>query len=205
VKCHPILIAALVAITPAVCPSDAQIRTTRPQMDDGRGIEHWVYQAAEPAPTIVTEGAAAPDFSWRAADGEWMRLKRLRAHGSVLLVFDPAEGDLQAMEDERTGLTKVDVLPVAVLDRKDTAAESMARRLHLTYPVIADPMNVIAAQFNVLGKTTLRAKPAWFVVDKGGKVRALSREGLPERGYVRIACAALDLPTPDATVTTGMR
>ena len=204
-KCHPFLIAALVAITPAVCPSDAQIRTTRPQMDDGRGIEHWVYQAAEPPPTIVTEGAPAPDFSWRAANGEWMRLKNLRAQGGVLLVFDPGESDLQAMEDERTGLGKVDVLPVAVLDRKDSAAESTSRKLHLSYPVIADPMNVIASQFNVLGKNTLRAKPAWFVVDKSGKVRALSREGLPERGYLRIACAALDLPAPDGTVSTGMQ
>ena len=204
-KCHPILIAALVAITPAVCPSDAQIRTTRPQMDDGRGIEHWVYQAAEPPPTVVTEGASAPDFSWRAANGEWMRLKNLRTHGSILLVFDPAEGDLQAMQDEHAGLTKVDVLPVAVLDRKDSAAEAMARKLKLTYPVIADPMNVISAQFNVLGKSTLRARPAWFVVDKSGKVRALSRDGLPEHGYLQIACAALDLPSPDGTVTTGMR
>jgi len=205
VKCHPFLIAALVAITPAVCPSDAQIRTTHPQLDDGQGIEHWVYQASETPPTVVTEGAPAPDFSWRAANGEWMRLNNLRAHQSILLVFEPAEGDLRAMQDEHAGLTKVDVLPVAVIDCKDSAAETMSHKLHLSYPVIADPMNVISAQFNVLGKNTLRARPAWFVVDKSGKVRALSREGLPEHGYLQIACSALDLPSPDGTVTTGMR
>jgi peroxiredoxin len=203
VKCHQFLIAALVAITPAVCPSDAQIRT-RPRMEDGQGIDRWAYQLSEPGPTIVTEGAPAPDFSWRAANGEWKRLKNLREQGSILLVFGPSEADLHAIEDERAGLAKVDVVPVAVLDRKDSAAASMWRRLHLTYPVIADPMNVIAAQFNVLGQNTLRARPAWFVLDQSGKVRALSRDGLPEHGYLRIACAALDLPSPDGTVTTGM-
>lgn len=204
-KFHPFLIAALVAITPAVCPSDAQIRTTPSQMNDGLGIEHWVDQAAEPPATIVTEGGPAPDFSWRGANGESMSLTDLRAQGSVLLVFDPAESDLRAIEGEHAGLTKIGVVPVAVLDRKNHTVESMSRKLHLSYPVIADPMNVIAAQFNVLGRNTLRARPAWFVLDKSGKVRALSRAGLPERGYLRTACAALDLPSPEGTVTTGMQ
>ena len=106
----------------------------------------------------------------------------------------------QALEDADV----IAVIGSMIKQRKDSAAQSLSRKLHLTYPMIADPMNVIAAQFNVLGRNTLRARPAWFVVDKSGKVRALSREGLPERGYLRIACAALDLPSPDGTVTTGM-
>jgi len=96
-------------------------------------------------------------------------------------------------------------VPVAVLDRGSARAASLARRLGLHYVVVPDPQNVVAAQFNVLDPATRRAAPAWFVVDRSGRVRGLDRRGVPDDGYLSLASRALALASRDAILPGGTR
>ena len=97
------------------------------------------------------------------------------------------------------------VIPVAVLDRRTGSAVLLAHRLGLGFPVIADPQGAIASQFNLVGPPTVRPRPAWFILDRAGRVRGLERGELPDGGYTHIACEALAIPSPEATVMSGAR
>jgi peroxiredoxin len=206
VKCRPILlVAALLAATSSACLSDPVARVNRTAIDDTRPIDRSWLSAAEPAPVIVERGDPAPDFSYQAESGEWFRLHRLLEHGCVVLVFAPADSALRRLECERDSLYGVGVIPVAVIDRRPSQAAALARRLSLGFPVLADPQSVIASQFNLLGPPTVRPHPAWFVVDRAGRVRALQRGALPESGYLRLACEALAIPSPGASVPSAAR
>jgi len=206
VTCRAILlVAALLAATSSACLSDPVTRVNRTGIDDTRPFDHTWLSAAEPAPVIIESGDPAPDFSYQAESGEWFSLHRLLEQGSVMLVFAPAESTLRALESERDSLYGVEVIPVAVIDRRPSAAAALARRLGLGFPVLADPQSVIASQFNLLGPPTVRPRPAWFVVDRTGQVRALRRGKLPEGGFLRLACDALAIPSPGVSVPSVVR
>lgn len=160
---------------------------------------------SEPAVTIVAAGDPAPDVSWDVPGGRPQRLRDLRAQGHVLLVFSPTEAQLRALEQERDDLLDVRVVPVAVLDRGSARAADLARRLGLHYVVVPDPRNIVAAQFNVLDPATRHASPAWFVVDRSGRVRGLDRRGVPDGGYLSLATRALALASRDAILPGSTR
>ncbi len=161
--------------------------------------------STEPAATVVLPGDVAPDVSWEAIGSRTLRLRDLRAHGHVLLLFSPTEAQLRALERDRDRLLSLRVVPAAVLDRSAAGAASLARRLALQFTVIPDPEGVIADQFNALDPATRRMAPAWFVVDHTGKVRALDRTRVPDGGFVPLASAALALPAPDAALPGSTR
>jgi peroxiredoxin len=154
---------------------------------------------------IVSAGDPAPDVSWDVPGARPQRLRDLRAHGHVLLVFAPTESQLLALERERDGLLDVRVVPVAVLDRGAAGAADLARRLGLHFVVVPDPWSIVAAQFNVLDPATRRAAPAWFVVDRSGRVRGLDRRGVPDGGYLSIATRTLALASRDAILPGSTR
>jgi len=161
--------------------------------------------APEPPATTVVAGDPAPDVAWEGPESRRLHLRDLRAQGSVLLVFEPGEAQLQALERDRERLLDLGVVPAAVLDRSPSSLRALARRLALHFTLIPDRQRVIASQFNVLDPATLRAVPAWFVVDRSGKVRALDRGKVPEGGYTRLVSAALVLPARDATLPGSTR
>ena len=205
-KCHSILlVVGLLAATSTPCLSENVTLITRPALEDVRPGERFWLTASEPSPSLVEPGDLAPDFSYQSESGEWFKLHQLLEHGSVMLVFVPTERELQTMEDARDSLYGVGVIPVAVLDRRASSAVLLSHRLGLGFPVIADPQGSIASQFNLVGPPTARPRQAWFILDRAGRVRGLERGMLPEGGYTRIACDALAIPTPNATVMTGTR
>lgn len=205
-KCHSIVLAVgLLAATTSLCLAESVTRITRPALEDSRPGERLWLTAAEPGASLVQPGDLAPDFSYQSESGEWLRLHQLLAHGSVMLVFVPTENELRTMEGERDSLYGVGVIPVAVLDRRTRSAVILAHRLGLGFPVIADPQGSIASQFNLVGPPTVRPRPAWFILDRAGRVRGLERGALPEGGFTRIACDALAIPPPEATVMSGTR
>jgi peroxiredoxin len=150
----------------------------------------------EPPVTVVMPGDPAPDVAWEGPASRPQRLRDLRAQGHVLLVFCPSEAQLQALERDRDHLLDLRVVPAAVLDRSATKVADLARRLGLHFTLIPDSRNIIAAQFNALDPATHRASPAWFVVDRSGRVRGLDRTGVPESGYPRLVSTALVLAAP---------
>ena len=144
--------------------------------------------------SIVATGDDAPDFSFEATGGRWLRLHDLRAQGHVLLVIAPAEERLRALERERRALLTLGVVPVAVLDVKSSRCRSIAERLQLGYTLVPDPNRVIGAQFNALEPRSRQDAPAWIVVDHKGRVRGLGRFTWPAARWTHIAATSLGLP-----------
>ena len=158
---------------------------------------------ARPVDTPATEvcaGDIAPDVSFQGADARWRRLRELVADQPALLVFGANESILRGLEAERAGLVDLGIVPVAVLPSRLGTTRTTAQRLELRYPVLADPQNVIASQFNAVDPATGRQLPAWFVLDPQRRVLALGRGELPTRGYADLATQALSLPPSSATV-----
>ncbi len=88
------------------------------------------------------------------------------------------------------------VIPVAVTNLKAGAVRTVVRRLSLSFPVIPDPRAIAASQFNSLDPATLQPVPAWFVVDRSGRVRGLRRGSIPAARWADVAANALALPSP---------
>ena len=199
-------VAALAVVTStSMCLSDTFVPNTRPPLDESQAPERNWLTTVEPASSLVEPGDLAPDFSYQALTGEWLRLRDLLAQGSLLLVFVPSETQLRTLETERDSLLRAGIVPVAVLDRRSASTQALAKRLGIGYPLIADPTGTVASQFNMVGPPTTRAKPGWFVVDRSRRVRALSRSKLPSTGFTRIAYQALAIPSPDATEPASTR
>ena len=146
---------------------------------------------------IVGVGTQAPDFSFDGQGGS-LRLRDLRAHGHVLLVFTPDDVRLVAIERERARLLALGVVPVAVLDRRAGSCAATARRLGLGYSIIPDPGHVIGAQFNALDPSSRADAPAWFVLDRSGRVHDFAHLAWPERPWTEVTARALGLPGSDA-------
>lgn len=156
----------------------------------------------EPPTSEVRVGDVAPDFSFEGFDGRWRNLHDLRVQGPVLLVIAPDSDPLLSLERERASLVGRGIVPVAVVDAPPRAVASWTRKLNLHYTVIPDPRRVIAEQFNALQSRTHAAVPAWFVIDRSGRVRALERGGFPDDGFLPVAAEALGLPTPGVALPT---
>lgn len=156
----------------------------------------------EPPTSEVRVGDLAPDFSFEGFDGRWRNLHDLRVQGPVLLVISPDSDPLLLLERERALLVGRGIVPVAVVDAPPRAVASWTRKLNLHYTVIADPRRVIAEQFNAIQSRTHAAVPAWFVIDRSGRVRALERGGFPAAGFTPVTTQALGLPTPGVTLPT---
>lgn len=174
---------------------------------DALGAGAPVAEGQKPLPQIplgssteyamVESGASAPDFAYETLAGATARLRDLRGQGHVLLVFGAKENDLRRLELEAGGLTRLGVVPVAVLDWRIGACRSVVRKLALTFPVVPDPQRAIGAQYNALEPRTRQNARAWFVVDRQGRVRALDRFELPREPWVSVAAKSLGLPVDD--------
>lgn len=161
--------------------------------------------AMEPPQAVVRSGDAAPDFTYESETGASFKLHDLLVHGAVLLVFEPDGEQIRALEQERDALLIRNVLPVAVLDRNSRSSWSLARRLAIHFTVIPDDRQVIAEQFNLLGRATHRTVPGWFVVDRHGVIRGLDRGEVPDDGFTQLASSALNLPAPNSPMGSSYR
>lgn len=159
--------------------------------------------AAEPPLTVLGPGDRAPDFGFDTEDGTSLHLRDVLDQGHVLLVFQPTNDQLEALERERVELQRRAIFVIAVLDRGERASRSLERKLGIHYTVIPDNRGIIAGQFNVLGAATRRPEPAWFAIDRRGKIRGLERARVPDSGYLGLATGALHLPAPDAVTPSS--
>lgn len=153
---------------------------------------------------IVEAGSTAPDFSYDAAGGTY-HLRDLRGQGHVLLVIAPDDARLAALEAERPRLLALGVVPVAALDSRAGACRSTVGRLGLGYTVIADSRRLIGAQFNALDPSSRGDVPAWFVIDRNGRVRDLARQAWPAGAWTSVCSRALGLPEADAPAPASYR
>jgi peroxiredoxin len=153
---------------------------------------------------VVETGAQAPDFSFESSPG-WRRLRDVRAQGHVLLVVAPAEEQLLSLERERARLLSMGVVPMAVLDRRASACRALTARLRLGFTLVPDSRRVIGAQFNAVDGASGVDTPAWFVIDREGRVRDLAHRGWPSRPWSEVCAGALGLPASDTPMPASQR
>lgn len=203
-KVYAILLTALLAVILALGPGEVMDQTP-PHAPDAQASRDFQKLPPEPPSAEVEAGDRAPDFAFQGEDNRWRRLHELLHQGPVLLVFGAETATLTTIERERESILKLGAIPVAVLDAKNGVAWATARRYGLHYLVIPDSRKVIAAQFNALDAGGERVLPAWFVVDRNGRVRALDRGALPKQGFAGRTASALGMPAPDAGVPIEQR
>ena len=145
-------------------------------------------ERAGPHATGLTE--AAPDFQYRANDGRWRFLRDLCSQGHVLLVFEPGDERLAALEREAGSLHAQGVIPIAVFRGSDSDNWSRIERLGLSYSLLSDPRGDLAAQFQIAAAPARRST-AWFLVDRDGRVHGHDRGSLPESGFADAVTLAL--------------
>jgi peroxiredoxin len=171
----------------AIGPEPANPQSPAPLVPYGTSSEYAMVEA----------GTNAPDFSYETLAGGSARLRDLLAQGNVLLVFGASDTDLRRLQGESDQLTRLGVVPVAVLDRSVSSCRRTAKKLSLTIPVVPDPQRAIGAQYNALDPRTRQDAPAWFVVDQRRRVRGLDRFELPREPWVSVAATSLGIPPGD--------
>lgn len=152
--------------------------------------------ATRAVPSAPGVGEFAPDFTYQSNEYLWQNLHNILEHGPVMLVFGATDEQLLGLERERASMLAHGVTPVAVVDRRDSEAWAMVRRLELGYSLMADPRSTVGEQYGVLDASTNRSQPAWFVIDTAGRVRELAVGSLPLRGWDDRAVAALHSRIP---------
>ncbi len=144
---------------------------------------------------------AAPDFQFQGSDGRWSSLGEMRVSGHVLLVFEPSDAGLAALECEADLLRARGVLPVAVFRGSDRDNWSRIERLGLTYSLLSDPRGDVAALLEVADSGAPGA-PSWCLVDRDGRVRGRERGALPATGLADAAGQALGAPEQASALGT---
>ncbi len=194
-KVSSILLSALLAAILFLGSGDVTDPIPPPSIRESRNLH---LSPPEPPSAEVEPGDRAPDFSFQGEDNRWRRLHDLLIQGPVVLVFAADPEALAVIERERDAILRLGVVPVAIMDARPGVARATARHLGLRYLVIPDSRRVIAAQFNAVDAGGQKIAPAWFVVDRGGRVRAVKRGAMPKPGFSSRVASALGLPDPEA-------
>ena len=154
--------------------------------------------AAAATPSVPTAGSSAPDFTYQSSEHLWQNLHNVLEQGAVLLVFGASDANLRAIERERETLLERGILPMVVVERRDTDVWGVVRRLELTYSLLADPHGAIGEQYGVLDPASKRSHASWFAIDRAGRVCAHGEGELPISGWTSLAVQALGLPADGA-------
>ena len=115
-------------------------------------------------------GAAAPDFALRSSSGKNLKLSEHR--GEVVMVnfwatwCGPCRQELPLLnrlheQYRKAGFT---LLGVNIDDRPD-AAQSMAKKLGISFPILFDTEKQVSRLFDV------NAMPSTLLIDRDGKIR----------------------------------
>jgi peroxiredoxin len=192
----PLLLATLTLLAAFSDPMNDGVARPANTPDPTRATHSTGASMPEPGVALVRPGDPAPDFWYSAVDGHSGHLRDLLAQGPVLLVFGGGEPALVSLQRERDALIGLGVVPVAMADLRPGAVRSVSKRLALTFPVLPDPRAITASQFNSLDPATTHPLPAWFVIDRGGRVRALARGSHASGHWAQVASDALALPAP---------
>ena len=143
--------------------------------------------ATSSTPTVATTTAhtdsdllpIAPVFSVSTIDGENIRLEDLLGVTPVYLLFVPTTTDdldisqLRLIQSQISEFDELGAKVVVVVSDQPTRVIEMRDDLILDFPLIADPLNVIASDWQVFDlNDDGRASPASFVFDAHGSLIA---------------------------------
>jgi peroxiredoxin len=138
-----------------------------------------------PTPTATSVGssdsspALAPVFSVSNIDGENVRLEDLLGSVPVYLVFvpsttdDPDVNQLENIQSKLEQFEEMDAEVVVVVSELPTAVIDTRDALALEFSLIADPLNVVANDWQVFDlNNDGKSSPASFVFDAHGNLIA---------------------------------
>ena len=167
--------ALLLFVAAAGCSGSSQVQQTAPAEPEIK----------QPTGEIISETPAAaetpvvPVFSISSIDGETIKLENLLGSFPVYLVFIPTTTDsadrdqLQEIETKIEVFEKLGAEVVVVISDWPPPVADLRDELELSYPLIADPLQVIATEWGVFDATGEgRTSPASFVFDSFGTLIA---------------------------------
>ncbi len=167
--------ALLLFVAAAGCSGSSQVQQTAPAEPEIK----------QPTVEIISETPAAaetpvvPVFSISSIDGETIKLENLLGSFPVYLVFIPTTTDsadrdqLQEIETKIEVFEKLGAEVVVVISDWPPPVADLRDELELSYPLIADPLQVIATEWGVFDATGEgRTRPASFVFDSFGTLIA---------------------------------
>ena len=145
-------------------------------------------------------GDAAPDFDFQAVDHAWRRFHEFYEQGDVLLVFGATDAELVAIERSSDALLAAGVVPIAIVGDRDADAWKRIERGRLTYSLLSDPRGDLAGRFGVVDATG-RARFAWLVIDRSGRVRGVGDARPAAAAWPQLASSALGRSEIEAAST----
>jgi peroxiredoxin len=148
-------------------------------------------------------GGLAPDFDYLASPYGWSRFGVLCAEGPVLLVFDPADSVLAALERETAQLEPLGVIVVAVRSRDSDDNWETIRRLGLRFRLFSDPHATLADSFGVAGAPAAPDRPWWCVVGADRRVRTAGAGLADGVGFAAAIAPALGEPAATGAATAS--
>ena len=178
---------------------DRMARTDDPMTSSAASI--WERAAAEAPTTLLVVGDNAPGFSYLAPDGKWHPFSEIFSRGPVLLLFGAKATDLEGIMRTRAAFAELAITPAIVVQGR--AVSNAAGRTGFAYPIIRDPMGVIADLFNARDARTLQQIPAYFVLDQERKIRAVHRGSLPTAAQLlAVSARTLGRPLPESAISS---
>jgi peroxiredoxin Q/BCP len=137
------------------------------------------------------EGAAAPSFAAKDANGETVRLKDLRGQ-KVVLYFYPKDDtpgctkEACAFRDAFADFKKRDIKVLGVSVDSEASHKKFSTKYKLPFTLLADPGHAIADAYGVygekkfMGRTYMGVKRITFLIDEKGKVKKVFEKVKPE-------------------------
>lgn len=121
-------------------------------------------------------GREAPVFTTTAHDGSEFSLKQYRGDWMPVLVFIPAASpdvvaQLTKLSEAASDLWGMRGQLVAILDASVDDVQRLAEEAGtVAFPLIADPLGVLAQKFGAWNPVKARLEPLTYIVDKAGKI-----------------------------------
>jgi peroxiredoxin len=132
-----------------------------------------------PALENVPSTPLAPVFSVATIDGETIRLEDLLGTVPVYLIFIPGtdneldRSQMSSIQSRHGAFEKLEAKVVVVVSDLPTSVIDMRDELELEFPLISDPLHVVAADWQVFDlENEGKVSPASFVFDAHGKLIA---------------------------------
>jgi len=137
------------------------------------------------------EGALAPNFSAKDAEGNTVRLKDLRGQKIVLYFYprDDTPGctkEACSFRDAFADFRKNKIKVLGVSTDNEASHQKFAAKYKLPFTLVADPDHAIADAYEVygekkfMGRTYMGVKRMTFLIDEKGKIKKVFEKVKPE-------------------------
>lgn len=142
-------------------------------------------EAPTPGPAV---GAPAPDFTLRDQFGQEVTLSSFAGRKAVALVFFPwafsnvCTGEMSGIRDRLDEFLTFDTEVLALSTDPTYSLRVFADRDGLNFPLLSDfwPHGAVASSYGVFDSELGVARRSSFTVDKGGIVRWMVHNDLPD-------------------------